>query len=104
MWGSLGEGKETSIVLMKFTTPHCSFAACQKEGEGLVQWRIQKILVGGIIKILSTKPQKFGCVVTRCVAGNSQWSGCFRGLGSKPPALKNFAIFCKNNLILELVW
>ena len=59
---------------------------------------------GGMIKILSTKPQKFGCVVTRRVARNSQWSGCSRGLGAKPPALKNFAFFCKNNLILELVW
>ena len=57
----------------------------------------------GMIKILSTKPQKFGCVVTRRVARNSQWSGYFRGLGAKPPALKNFAFFCKNNLILQLV-
>ena len=57
----------------------------------------------GMKKILSTKPQKFGCVVTRRVARNSQWSGCFRGLGAEPPALKNFAFFCKNNLILELV-
>ena len=24
------------------------------------------------------------------------------GLGAEPPALKNFAFFCKNNLILEL--
>ena len=61
------------------------------------QWRIQKILVGGMIKILSTKPQKCGCFVTRRVARNSQWSSCFRGLGAKPPALKNFAFFCKNN-------
>ena len=29
------------------------------------QWRIQKILVGGMIRILSTKPQKFGCFVTQ---------------------------------------
>ena len=69
-------------------------------GPPRTQWRIQKILVGGMIKILSTKPQKFGCVVTRRVARNSQWSGCFRGLGARPPALKNFAFFCKNNLIL----
>ena len=59
--------------------------------------------VGGMIKMLSTKPQKFGCAVTRRVARNSQWSGCFRGLGAKPPALKNFAFFCKINLISELV-
>ena len=39
---------------------------------------------GGMIKILSTKPQKFGCVVTRRVARNSQWSGCFRVLGQSP--------------------
>ena len=58
---------------------------------------------GGMIKILSTKPQKFGCVVTRHVVRNLQWSGCFRGLGVEPPALKNFAFFCKNNLVLELV-
>ena len=58
---------------------------------------------GGMIKILSTKPQKFGCFVTRRVARNSQWSSCFMGLGAKPPALKNFAFFSKNNLILELV-
>ena len=48
---------------------------------------------GGMIKILSTKPQKFGCVVKRRVARNSQWSDCFRGLGAEPPALKNFAFF-----------
>ena len=41
----------------------------------------------GMIKIFSTKPQKFGCVVTRRVAKNSQWSCCFRGLGVEPPAL-----------------
>ena len=58
---------------------------------------------GGLIKILSTKPQKFGCVVTRHVVRNLQWSGCFKGLGMEPPALKNFAFFCKNNLMLELV-
>ena len=58
---------------------------------------------GGMIKILSRKPQKFRCVVTRRAARNSQWSGCFMGLGAEPPALKNFAFFCKNNLILELV-
>ena len=46
-----------------------------------------------MIKILSTKPQKFGCVVKRRVARNSQWSDCFRGLGAEPPALKNFAFF-----------
>ena len=28
--------------------------------------------------------------------------GCFRGLGAKPPALENFAFFCKNNFILGL--
>ena len=29
--------------------------------------------------------------------------GCFGNLGAEPPAaLKNFAFFCKNNLILEL--
>ena len=39
---------------------------------------------GGMIKILSTKPQKFGCVVTRRVARNLQWIGCFRGLGQRP--------------------
>ena len=60
----------------------------QLKGPG--QWRIQKILVGGMKKTLSTKPQKFGCVVTRRVARNSQCSGCFRGLGPEPPALKNF--------------
>ena len=63
----------------------------------------RKFWWGGMIKILSTKPQKFGCVVPRCVARNSQSSGCFRGLGAEPSALKNFAFFCKNNLILELV-
>ena len=45
----------------------------------------------GMIKILSAKPQKIGCVVTRRVARNSQWSGCFRGLGAEPPALTDFA-------------
>ena len=63
----------------------------------------RKFWCGGMIKILSTKPQKFGCVVTRRVAINSHWSSWFRGLGAKPPALKNFACFCKNNLILKLV-
>ena len=56
-----------------------------------------------MIKILGTKPQKFGGVVTRHVARNSQWSGCFRGSGGGAPNAKNFAFFCKNNLILELV-
>ena len=28
--------------------------------------------------------------------------GCFGGLGAEPPALENFACFCKNNLILVL--
>ena len=58
----------------------------------------------GMIKIFNTKPQKFESVVTKRVARNSQWSSCFKGLGAEPPALKNFAFFCKNNLILELVW
>ena len=64
----------------------------------------RKFWWGGMIKIFSTKPQKFGCVVTRRVARNLQWNSCFRGLGAEPPALKNFAFFCKNNLSLELVW
>ena len=50
---------------------------------------------GGMIKILSTKPRKFGCVVTRRVVRNLQWSGCFRDLGVEPPAIKNFAFFAK---------
>ena len=33
----------------------------------------------------------------RRVAGNSKWGGCFGGVGAEPPALKNFALFCKNN-------
>ena len=28
--------------------------------------------------------------------------GCFGGLEAEPPALENFAFFCKMNLILEL--
>ena len=28
--------------------------------------------------------------------------GCFEGLRMDPPALENFALFCKNNLILGL--
>ena len=28
--------------------------------------------------------------------------GCLGGLGAEPPALKKVALFCKNNLILEL--
>ena len=28
--------------------------------------------------------------------------GCFGGLGAEPPALENFAVFCKNNLILGM--
>ena len=50
---------------------------------------------GGMIKILSTKPQKFGCAVNRRKARNSQWSGCFRGLGAEPPVLQNFAFLQK---------
>ena len=30
--------------------------------------------------------------------------GCLGGLGAKPPALENFAFFCKNNFILGLFW
>ena len=45
---------------------------------------------GGMIKILSTKPEKFGCVVIRCVARNSQWSDCFRGLA---PSAQKFCFF-----------
>ena len=51
--------------------------------------------VGGMMKILSTKPQKFGCVVTRRVARNSQWSGCFRGLGAEPHRTKTLHFFAK---------
>ena len=29
--------------------------------------------------------------------------GCLGGLGAEPPALKNFAFFCKNNLILDIL-
>ena len=47
----------------------------------------------GMIKILSTKPQKLGCVVTWRVARNLQRSGCFRGLGAELLELKNFAFF-----------
>ena len=41
---------------------------------------------------------------TKRVARNSQWGGCFGGLGAEPPALENFAFFCKNTLILELFY
>ena len=42
-------------------------------------------------------------IITMRVARNSQWKGgCFGGVGAEPPALENFAFFCKNNLILEL--
>ena len=67
----------------------------RKMNTGAEQWRIQKILVGGMIKILSTKPQKFGCVVTRREAKNLQRSGGFRGLGAEPPAVQDFAFFSK---------
>ena len=30
--------------------------------------------------------------------------GCFWGLGAEPPALENFAFFCKNKFILGLFW
>ena len=30
--------------------------------------------------------------------------GCLGGLGAEPPALENFAFFCKNNFILGLFW
>ena len=65
----------------------------KKNGMKMNSGGSRKFWWGGMIKILSTKPQKFGCAVTRCVARNSQWSGCFRGLGAEPPALKNFAFF-----------
>ena len=29
--------------------------------------------------------------------------GCLGGLKAEPPALENFASFCKNNLILKLI-
>ena len=53
-------------------------------------------------------------VLVRRVARNSQWRAVLgiwgedpsrrrhKGLGAEPPALKNFAFFCKNNLILEV--
>ena len=34
------------------------------------------------------------CIFRR-VPRNSQWEGCFWGLGAEPPALENFAFFCK---------
>ena len=40
----------------------------------------------------------------RRVARNLQWGGCLGGLGAVPPALENFAFFCKNNFILGLFW
>ena len=42
---------------------------------------------------------------TYCFQARSQkfaMGGCFGGLEAKPPALENFAFFCKNNLILGL--
>ena len=41
-------------------------------------------------------------VTHRRVARNSHWGECFGGLKEEPPALENFAFFCKNSLILEL--
>ena len=41
----------------------------------------------------------------RRVTKNLQWGwGCFNSLGEEPQALKNFVVFCKNNLISGLFW
>ena len=58
---------------------------------------------GGDDKNFKHKTSKIRMCCTRRVVRNLQWRGCFRGLGVEPPALKNFAFFCKNNLMLELV-
>ena len=65
---------------------------------------------------VKTKKKVFTKNETRRIARNSQW-GDLRpmgvwgrslqlpeagGLGAEPPALENFAFFCKNSLILEL--
>ena len=53
----------------------------------------QKVEVGEVLKFVTpdqARSQKFAM------------GGLFGGLGAEPPALKNFAFFYKNNLILEL--
>ena len=45
---------------------------------------------------------EFTVLMGRRVARNSQWGGAVGGLGAEPPALENFAFFCKNNFILGL--
>ena len=60
-----------STKFLPFKKLWCSRAEDSSGGSRKFWW-------GGMIKILSTKPQKFGCFVTRRVARNSQWSSCFR--------------------------
>ena len=57
-----------------------------------------------LLDILSSGSQQIKDYATRSrsVARNSQLGGCFGGLGAEPPALENFAFFCKNNFILGL--
>ena len=53
-----------------------------------VQARSQEFAMGGCLGGLERSPQPPEA----------------RGLGAEPPALENFAFFCKNNIILGLFW
>ena len=97
----------STLALMRFTFSGCitfvvvGYQLSQFSEKSLNQWITNGCLIfihlyscspvadpqnfgGGMIKILSTKPQKFECVVTRRIARNLPRSSCFRGLGQSP--------------------
>ena len=57
-----------------------------------MQARSQKFAMGGL----------FGGLGAESPADGGRWGT--GGLGAEPPALENFAFFCKNNFILGLFW
>ena len=66
------------------------------------QWRIQKIWWEND-KIINTKPKNIGGVIPGMKPEIRNGAAVLGVRSADPPALKNFAFFCKNNLSLELV-
>ena len=57
----------------------------------------------GMIKIFNTKPKNIGGVIPGTKPKIRNGAAVLGVRSADPPALKNFAFFYKNNLILELV-
>ena len=66
---------------------------------------------GSTVRHASIFAKKYGTLVrytffvmVRMRSQESAMGGCLGGLGTEPPALENFAFFCKNNFFLGLFW